>query len=159
MTGFEYTAAIGMLYEGQTKSGLTCVASVRNRYDGLRRNPYDEAECGHHYGRAMISWAELLALTGFQYSAIDREMIVTPRDGQYFWSNGYAYGIVSMKRNGGTVSVTLSSLHGDCSLKTFTLRGFGRATFDAKFVVPSGSQKTFEVTANDSKAGIPTYEL
>ena len=159
MTGFEYTAAIGMLYEGQEENGLTCISSVRNRYDGLRRNPYDEAECGHHYGRAMISWAGVLALTGFQYSAVDGEMFFAQKDGQYFWSNGYAYGTVSMKRSGGKVSVTLSSLHGDCSFKTFTLRGFGRTTFDASFVLSSGSQKTFEVTANDSKAGIPSYEL
>ena len=159
MTGFEYTAAIGMLYEGQEKNGLTCISSVRNRYDGLRRNPYDEAECGHHYGRAMISWAELLALTGFQYSAVDGEMMFAPKNGEYFWSNGYAYGTVSMKRAGKKISVTLSSLHGDCSFKTFTLRGFGRLTFDAKVVLASGSQRAFEVIANDSNAGIPTYEL
>ena len=67
MTGFEYTAAIGMLYERHIDNGLRCIASIRERYDGLKRNPYDEAECGHHYGRAMISWAEVLALTGFHF--------------------------------------------------------------------------------------------
>jgi hypothetical protein len=107
----------------------------------------------------MISWAEILALTGFQYSAVDGEMMFAPRDGQYFWSNGYAYGTVSMKRSGKKISVTLLSLHGDCSFKTFTLRGFGRTQLDAEFVLRSGAQTTIEVTANDSKAGVPTYGL
>jgi non-lysosomal glucosylceramidase len=159
MTGFEYTAAIGMLYEGQIENGLTCITSLRNRYDGLRRNPYDEAECGHHYGRAMISWAEVLALTGFHYSAVDQNMTFARIDGDHFWSNGYSYGTVSMKRTGAKVSVTLSALQGNVSFKTFTLRGFGRKTFTAPLTISSGKQQTFEVTANDSKAGVPAYDL
>ena len=38
MTGFEYTAAIGMLYEGQNQAGLKCVKNIRDRYDGQKRN-------------------------------------------------------------------------------------------------------------------------
>ena len=53
MTGFEYAAAVGMLYEGLEAEGLTCIGLIRARYDGLHRNPFDEAECGHHYARAM----------------------------------------------------------------------------------------------------------
>ena len=74
MTGFEYTAAVGMLYEGMTGEGLQSIRDIRARYDGLKRNPFDEAECGHHYARAMASWAAVLALTGFQYSAVTREL-------------------------------------------------------------------------------------
>ncbi|MFZ2338415.1 MAG: GH116 family glycosyl hydrolase [Bacteroidales bacterium] len=36
MTGFEYTAAIGMLYEGLTDDGLKCISNIRNRYDGRK---------------------------------------------------------------------------------------------------------------------------
>ena len=52
-TGFEYTAAAGMMYEGMTKEGVTVYQAARSRFDGRRRNPFDEAECGHHYARAM----------------------------------------------------------------------------------------------------------
>ncbi len=38
----EYTAAIGMIYEGQTETGLTCIKNIRDRYDGLKRSPFDE---------------------------------------------------------------------------------------------------------------------
>ncbi len=79
MTGFEYTAAVGMLYEGLTKEGLTCIADIRDRYDGRKRSPFDEAECGHHYARAMASWAAVLALTGFHYSGVDKSMTLARR--------------------------------------------------------------------------------
>ncbi|MFM2146087.1 MAG: hypothetical protein RL732_923, partial [Bacteroidota bacterium] len=46
MSGFEYTAAIGMLYEGQRENGLKCIQSIRDRFDGEKRNPFDEPECG-----------------------------------------------------------------------------------------------------------------
>jgi non-lysosomal glucosylceramidase len=46
MTGFEYAAAIGMLYEEILEEGLTCIRAIRARYDGRKRSPFDEAECG-----------------------------------------------------------------------------------------------------------------
>ena len=69
MTGFEYTAAVGMIQEGMVDEGLSLIEAVRDRYDGRRRNPFNEAECGHHYARAMASWSAVLALTGFDYDA------------------------------------------------------------------------------------------
>jgi non-lysosomal glucosylceramidase len=119
MTGFEYTAAIGMLYEGLTEAGLRSIADVRARYDGLKRNPYDEAECGHHYGRAMISWAAVLALTGFRYSAVDQSLSLAAKEGTIFWSNGYAYGTATLKKNAGKLVVTLRALKGEMTMKSF----------------------------------------
>jgi hypothetical protein len=120
MTGFEYTAAIGMLYEGMTEEGLRTIADIRARYDGLKRDPYDEAECGHHYGRAMISWAGVLALTGFRYSGVDQTMTMAAREGTFFWSNGCAYGTATMKKTGDNWAVTLRALKGEVALKRFT---------------------------------------
>ena len=70
MTGFEYVAAIGLLYEDELEAGLKCIKAIRDRYDGRKRSPFNEAECGHHYARAMASWAAILALSGFHYSAL-----------------------------------------------------------------------------------------
>src|SRR5262249_10964408 len=64
-TGLEYTTASHMLYAGMTRQGVECIESIRARYDGEKRNPWDEAECGHHYARAMAAWSALLALSGF----------------------------------------------------------------------------------------------
>ena len=100
MTGFEYTAAAHMLFEGQRAAGLKGIAAVRARYDGRRRNPFDEAECGHHYGRAMASWTGILALTGFRYSGVLRALTFAARPGRHFWSNGYAWGTCRIRAAG-----------------------------------------------------------
>jgi non-lysosomal glucosylceramidase len=147
MTGFEYTAAIGMLYENQTENGLKCIASVRNRYDGLKRNPYDEAECGHHYGRAMISWAELLALSGFHYSAVDREMTFAPKNGTFFWSTGYAYGTMTQSGRGTKRTLVMTVLKGDVDVATVALRGFGKTTLDAAQHFKVGQKVSFDVSS------------
>ena len=97
MTGFEYAAAVGMIQEGLTTEGLECIRAIRDRYDGRKRNPFDEAECGHHYGRAMAAWSAVTALTGFCYSAVDGTMrfLEPDRPVTWFWSTGDAYGTFS----------------------------------------------------------------
>lgn len=112
MTGFEYTAAVGMLYEGQTRAGLECIVNIRDRYDGRKRSPFNEAECGHHYARAMASWAAILALTGFQYSAPAKTMTFAAKPGTHFWSTGYAWGTCTIKKQGKRLSPKLKLLSG-----------------------------------------------
>ena len=114
MTGFEWTAAVGMLYEGMVDEGLRCIAAIRDRYDGRKRNPYDEAECGHHYARAMAAWSSVLALTGFQYSAVEKRMEFGAPDGTYFWSTGAAWGTCTI--SGGEAS--LEVLFGEIDAET-----------------------------------------
>lgn len=124
MSGFEYAAAIGMLYEGQTEAGLKCIKSIRDRFDGEKRNPFDEPECGHHYARAMASWAAPLALTGFHYSALDKSMKWKVNNGRYFWSNGYSWGTVKMIANGKNLDVNLQVLFGQLELNSFQVSSF-----------------------------------
>lgn len=78
-TGVEYQVASHMIYEGLIKEGLSMVRGLRNRHDGERRNPWDEMESGHCYVRAMSSYALLLALSGFSYSAPRRRIGFSPR--------------------------------------------------------------------------------
>ena len=61
MTGFEYVLAAQLAQRGDAKAAERIVGDVRRRYDGRRRNPFDEAECGHHYVRALASWSVLKA--------------------------------------------------------------------------------------------------
>ena len=79
-TGIEYQVAAHLIYEGCVEEGLEIVEAVRDRHDGVRRNPWDEVECGHHYARSMASWALLLALSGFHYDAADRRDCLRSRD-------------------------------------------------------------------------------
>ncbi|WP_240625895.1 GH116 family glycosyl-hydrolase [Spirosoma pollinicola] len=123
MTGFEYTAAIGMLYENQTEPGLLCIRNIRNRFDGSKRNPFDEAECGHHYARAMVSWATTLALSGFQYSGVTQTMQFNNQEGTFFWSNGYAWGTCTKKKQANKLQIMLTVLHGQLPLKNLEIDG------------------------------------
>lgn len=121
MTGFEYTAAIGMLYEGQTDNGLKCIRSIRDRFDGRKRNPFNEPECGSHYARAMASWGAIPAMSGFHYSGVDKTMSFTSKPGTYFWSNGYAWGTCQVEDN----TAKLTVLYGQVALNKFELTGIG----------------------------------
>lgn len=125
MTGFEYTAAIHMLYEGRIDEGLKVMRAIRSRYDGRKRNPFDEAECGHHYARVMASWAAILALSGFAWSAVSGTMTFSLYEGTYFWSNGTAWGTCQQEASELVVDVTLHVLFGSLDLETFVLKGVG----------------------------------
>lgn len=130
MTGFEYTAAVGMLYEGQIQDGLNCIANIRDRYDGQKRSPFDEAECGHHYARAMASWSAPLAMTGFHFSAVNKSMTFASKPGTYFWSNGYAWGTCRIDGR----KATLNILYGRLELSQFALDGVGSVKFNKMLI-------------------------
>jgi uncharacterized protein (DUF608 family) len=133
MTGFEYTAAVHMLYEGQLDAGLRCIGAIRERYDGRRRSPFDEAECGHHYARAMASWAAVLALSGFRYSGVEQTLEFAGADQarRIFWANGYAWGTCAIEQAADGAEVELTVFHGTLTLQQIRLAGVGAAVFDS----------------------------
>ena len=123
MTGFEYQAAAHMIFLGMAKEGIECIASIRARYDGLKRNPWDEAECGHHYARAMAAWSGLLAVGGFRYRGQDAAVIVAPKSRapafRCFWSTATGWGEFTL--SAGTLRITV--LAGQLRAKTFEFPG------------------------------------
>jgi non-lysosomal glucosylceramidase len=148
MTGFEYTAAVGMLYEGNHGDGLRCIEAIRKRYDGQKRSPFNEAECGHHYARAMASWAALLALTGFHYSAVEEAITfgLTEKGSRVFWSNGYAWGTMAQRPTDDGVSIELTVLRGSIRIKRFTLTGAGSVSLKTgREIVPG---QPYQLTIN-----------
>ena len=134
MTGFEYSAAILMLYMGMTDEGVECIENIRRRYDGEKRNPWDEAECGHHYARAMASWGGVLALSGFNYHAGEKNLRIQPRVSpekfQGFWSTGTGWGTFSHTVQRRTTKVSLTVAHGELACRTLsvTSKVGGKAT-------------------------------
>lgn len=129
MTGFEYVAAVQMLQEGMEKQGLKHIKDIRKRYDGLKRNPFDEAECGHHYARAMASWSAVIAMSGFRYSAKEKSMQFIDKAGKYFWSTGYAWGSCDIKYCSGKWSADLKVLFGKLKLNYVMLKNIGKIDF------------------------------
>lgn len=97
MNGFEYSAAIHMIMTGMVDEGLECVAAVRRRYDGERRNPWNEFECGSNYARSMASYALLNAYSGFEFDMTQGLVGFNPlraKDGFFrcFWSLDSGWG-------------------------------------------------------------------
>jgi non-lysosomal glucosylceramidase len=124
-TGIEYQVASHLLYEGLLEEGLSIVKGVRDRYDGWRRNPWDEVECGHHYARAMSSWGLLLALSGFSYSGVDMtigfEPKLYPEDFRTLWTTGSGWGSYSQSlKPDNNLTVKLSAASGELRLKEFS---------------------------------------
>jgi len=136
MTGFEYVAAVGMMFEGKIDDALKCIRAIRERFDGARRNPFDEPECGHHYARSMASWAAVIALSDFHYSAVDKSFSITDCPGIWFWSNGSAWGSVTVSDD----STTLEVKEGKISLKSFTC---GSRSFKKTVEIGSGESYTW----------------
>lgn len=101
-TGIEYQVAVHLIYEGMVEEALQIVKAIRKRYDGRRRSPYDELECGHHYARSMAAWGLLVALSGYEYGPGLDEISFSPRvngdDFMCFYSNGKAWGTYHQKR-------------------------------------------------------------
>jgi len=145
MTGFEYTASIGMLYEEMQQEGLDNIKNIRDRYDGLKRNPFDEAECGHHYARAMASWASIIAESGFLFSAVDKSIKFTDKPGAYFWSNGSAWGMCKIEKNGNKHQVSLKVLHGKLTLNTFQLGNLKTKKIKKKNTITEGESLKFQI--------------
>ncbi len=125
-TGIEYQVASHLIYEGLLDEGLSVVKAVRDRYDGVRRNPWDEVECGHHYARAMSSWGVLTALAGFSYSGPEMRMGFDPKmntdNFRTVWTAGSGWGVYSQKVEAGQPFTTgIETRRGTVDIKEFTV--------------------------------------
>jgi len=100
-TGIEYQVASHLMMVGNVEEGLDIVRTCRRRYDGVRRNPLNEYECGHWYARAMASFSLIQGYTGLRYDAVDKTLFIGSRGGDFraplFTAGGYA---VVQRRNG-----------------------------------------------------------
>lgn len=106
-TGFEYQVAAHLIYEGWLDQALEIVGAARARHDGVRRNPWNEVECGHHYARSMASWMLLTALSGFQcdmaagWMRFDPVLAASsdPNEFRCLWSCGRGWGAYRQYRD------------------------------------------------------------
>jgi len=117
------------------REGVECISSIRARYDGEKRNPWDEAECGHHYARAMAAWSGVLALSGFHYDGRQGSIEALPRvnaaNFRCFWSTGTGWGTFSVTGSGLRVQVLKGKLA--CRRTDFRATGSqGSATLAGK---------------------------
>lgn len=111
----EYPLAAILLYQGDLDEGLTIVKAARARYDGVKRNPWNEFECGNHYAGMMGSWALLVALSGFQTTLSTGELSFDPklcRDRfRCFFSCGKGWGVYRRSEKDGKTEESVEYLY------------------------------------------------
>lgn len=124
MTGFEYAFAGLLISEGFVEDGLKVVCAVRDRYDGEKRNPWNEIECGSNYARPMASFALLPLLSGFEFDLPEGHIGFSPiihGNFRCFWSLGTGWG--DFIKTEASDQIVLAS--GYLELKSMTLGGIG----------------------------------
>jgi len=141
-TGIEYQVAAHLIYQGFLEEGLTIAKGVSERYDGVRRNPWNQIEWGNHYTRAMASYSLLLALSGFRYSAVEKAVTFQPRISaerfQCFFAAGSAWGLYSQRQQKGALMAKLECRHGEVLLKRLVLGSAVKSVQNATVTGPGG---------------------
>jgi len=160
-TGIEYQVAAELIYDGWVNEGLEIVKGVRDRYNGLHRNPWDEEECGHHYARAMSSWAVLLALTGYRCDGPANRLDFTPavskENFRTFWSTGTGWGVFNQKSERAARNVGLKVGYGSVKLQTLAL-GNGSARVKNVKVMINGKPVPASINFEEGKTLIRLKE-
>lgn len=122
-TGVEHQVAASLLFAGRTDDALRIERSLRARYDGTHRSPWNEIECGNHYARSLASWALLLGASGAQWDAPTGVLAFDPADRSpqnLLFTTGTGWGRVeidddalALHLDGGTLAVDDLQLRGE----------------------------------------------
>jgi hypothetical protein len=125
MNGFEYQVAAHMIAEGMVEEGLAVMKTLDERYDGNKRNPFNEVECGDHYARSMASYGALIAISGFEYDGPERHIgfapRLTPENFKAPFTAAEGWGSYSQKIADGTMRADLAVKYGKVPLRTMSL--------------------------------------
>lgn len=123
-TGIEHQVAASLLFAGRVDDALLIERTLRARYDGAHRSPWNEIECGNHYARSLASWALLLGASGAQWDAPTRTLAFAPacdasEPFRSLFTTGAGWGRVeidssglTLHLDGGTLDIDELHLHG-----------------------------------------------
>ena len=142
MTGFEYALAGLMISEGYVAEGENMIKAIRDRYDGEKRNPWNEIECGSNYARSMASYALMPIYSGFTFDMTRKHIGFVPitSGGKYLYSVAESWGTVEFDSKGCRLTVLGKPL----SLNSISVPSSEAITY----VIVDGDNHNFE-TAND----------
>jgi Glycosyl-hydrolase family 116, catalytic region/beta-glucosidase 2, glycosyl-hydrolase family 116 N-term len=145
-SGSEYQVAAHCRFEGLVSESDTVLAAVRARQSGLRRNPFNEIECGDHYVRAMSAWSLLQASTGFSHDALTGHLRAPTALGRWPFLAGSAWGTVEVE--GGRTRI--SPVHGELTVRSVATASGPRTaetawTTSAPVIVPVGRSLVVDV--------------
>ena len=116
MTGFEYSFAGLLCSRNMIDEGFRVAIAVRVRFDGKKRNPWNEFECGSNYARSMASFAIIPIVSGFKFDMTKNQIGFKPlRYGTYFLAIDGAWGTAQLNED----SYKFTVLGGEIQIKNF----------------------------------------
>lgn len=125
MNGFEYQVAGHMLWENMLLEGLAVTRAVHDRYHALKRNPWNEVECGDHYARSMASYGVFLAACGFEYHGprghIGFAPRLAPEKFKACFTAAEGWGSFTQRLESGGLSARIEVKNGQLKLKSISL--------------------------------------
>ena len=125
--GYEDQVAASLIYQGYVREGLAVTRAIRDRHNGRNRNPYSQLQAGNYYARSLANWGQLLALTGFRYSAVEHTLWLDPKvhqdDLRTFFAAGPAWGTLALKKSGGGYALLIDVARGELPLNEIVLFG------------------------------------
>jgi len=123
--GIEHQVAGHMIWEGLLMEGLVIERAIHDRYHPLKRNPWNEVECGDHYARSMASYGVYMAACGFEYHGPRGTMAFAPRlkpeNFRSAFTAAEGWGTYSQAKKGETLHTSIDVKWGGLGLKTLTL--------------------------------------
>jgi hypothetical protein len=128
-----------------TREGLAVVRGIHDRYDGAKRNPWNEIECGDHYARALSSWACLIAVSGFIYDGpagrIGFAPRLTPEAFKCFFSAAEGWESLVQQRQASRQTNRIELKWGQLRLRTLVLEAPPGAKVSGVKIVAAGQAK------------------
>lgn len=129
-TGTENQVAAHCLIEGLAEEGHAILDGLWSRYDGRRRNPYNQVECGDHYVRALAGWNVLEALTGHSWDATSRTLQLhrPPAGGSFPVLTHTGWGTAQARAEG----LVLTGRYGELTIDHLSMDGHPSAAVDLR---------------------------
>jgi uncharacterized protein (DUF608 family) len=125
MNGFEHQVAGHMIWENMLLEGFAIERAIHDRYHAIRRNPWNEVECGDHYARSMASYGVFLAACGFEYHGpkghIGFSPRLTPENFKAAFTSAEGWGTYEQKTEGTRQRAKISNKSGRIKIKSVSM--------------------------------------
>jgi hypothetical protein len=125
MNGFEHQLSGHMIWENMLLEGFAIERAIHDRYHAIRRNPWNEVECGDHYARSMASYGVFLAACGFEYHGpkghIGFAPRLTPEIFKAPFTSAQGWGTYEQKAQGSRLKAQVKMKYGRLKVKSISL--------------------------------------